>query len=225
MTGFKGRYGNILPILFFMLIFSGIFNACYYDYGLSPKDLDVVITFYKGDIDFSKYKTYAMPDEIEHIIQEGEEDNVDTQFDALILEEIVKQMGALGYTRQTNPALIPDRNFDLVLSVAATSSTNMTAYYNYYWGGYWGYWGYGPGWGVYYPPYWGISNVVEYRTGTLLINLIDPDLSDEANKQLGSIWIGTINGLLDDTPANVRIRLKTEIGRCFAQSPYLGVSN
>ena len=210
------RYISITLLVGMVLILA----ACYSDYGLSTKDYDVVATAYKKDNDFSKYKTYSMTDEIVHIGEDGEPVDGPGDYDQLIIDQVVSNMAAIGYRRETNPAVNPP---DIAIVIAITTSTNIQSYYSYNWGGYWGgYYGWGYG-GYYYPPYWWGGTVVVYQTGTVIIDMIEPTEGD--NPIYGSVWFATINGLLDDTPANVRSRLVTEIDQAFNQSPYLRTSN
>ena len=59
------------------------------------------------------------------------------------------------------------------------------------------------------------------RTGTLVVNMIDPAKASENTKQIPTIWLGVINGLAGDTFASTRTRLIDTINQCFVQSPYL----
>jgi hypothetical protein len=44
---------------------------------------------------------------------------------------------------------------------------------------------------------------------------------DTANKILGAVWSGTLNGVLDDTEPSKLTRTLTGIDKMFDQSPYL----
>ncbi len=205
------RYILLLVMGLFVLTLAG----CYNDYGLSTSEYDVVATYYKEDLNYSSFKTYFMPDTIIHIVEEGEEDELGRSNDQLILSLVEENMTNLGYRRITVSGA------DLGIILAATSSTNLQVYYNYSWGGYWGY----PGYGYYYPPYWGGPTVEGYRTGTVFINMADPNEYDENQKLLATVWLGVINGLLEDTKSNIRDRLTRDINQAYTQSPYLGTSN
>lgn len=196
-------------------LFIVFFNGCYNDYGLSTSEYDVVATYYKETVDYSGFKTYFMPDTIIHIVGEGEEDQLGRDNDQLVLSLVAENMASLGYTRVTVSGA------DLGIVLAATSTTNLQVYYNYPMGGYWGY----PGYGYYYPPYWGWATVDGYRTGTVFINMADPKEYDPDQKILATVWLGMINGLLEDTKSNIRDRLTRDVNQAFTQSPYLGTSN
>jgi hypothetical protein len=105
--------------------------------------------------------------------------------------------------------------------IAATSTTNTQVYYSYNWGGYWGY----PGYGYYYPPYWWGPSVSTYTSGTVFINMADPTAFSPDQKLLGTVWLATISGLLDDSKSNIRTRLERAVNKAYEQSPYLKTSN
>jgi len=208
---FLRRY-IVLPLMGILII---MLYGCYNDHGLSTSDYDVVATYYKETLDYSSFKTYFMPDTIIHIVEQGEEDLLSRDNDALILSLVEENMAKLGYRR------ITVSGSDLGVIIAATSSTNLQVYYNYSWGGYWGY----PGYGYYYPPYWWGPTVEGYRSGTVFINMADPNEYDNDQKLLATVWLGVINGLLEGTKSNIRDRLTREINQAYTQSPYLGTSN
>ena len=54
--------------------------------------------------------------------------------------------------------------------------------------------------------------------------MIDPEKVDPETEKLKGLWIGSVNGLLDDSESNIRNRLNTAINEAFRISPYLGVN-
>jgi hypothetical protein len=52
--------------------------------------------------------------------------------------------------------------------------------------------------------------------------MIDPNKSNQQKNRIPDIWVGAINGLLDDSTIDTRTRLTRSISQCFEQSPYLG---
>ena len=111
---------------------------------------------------------------------------------------------------------------DVVVLVGATASSEWyyDDWYPYWgwWGG-WGYWGYwGAGWGGYYPA--GTMDYA-YTTGTLLVAMTDPGAANTEDKTIPVYWFGAINGVLDDTKANLLSRVEDAVDQMFKQSPYL----
>jgi hypothetical protein len=135
-------------------------------------------------------------------------------------------MEALGYTRLADDS---DTAPDVVVLVGVSSSENFIAYssypyYDYYgWYGGWDYWyGWGGGWYGYYPYYPYPQTVENYTTGSLLIDMIDPSSFDAGEKQVESIWVAGVNGLMEGS--QVQRRVISSINQCFNQSPYLGTN-
>jgi hypothetical protein len=115
-------------------------------------------------------------------------------------------MTALGWTRVPLDNPTPP---DLLLTPASWETTTVYYWYDYW---YWWYGGYYPYWG--YPPVYYSS----YTTGTLLMNLIDPEI-EGANGNPINQWSGAINGIL--TYSYNASRVNTAIDKAFTISPYL----
>jgi hypothetical protein len=180
------------------------------------EDYDLVYTQQDKTFDFSKVATYMLPDSVEHIVNPG--DKPDHTYDALILSELKKQLDNLGWQRVTTSAA----DVLVLPSVMASKQGVCTAYCWYC------YWGWYPGWGYYPPPvggwnpgYWYPSDIVcaSYNTGTLTVNMSNP--KQPKGQQLGVVWLGVLNGLLEGGTANISSRIQTNIGQMFKQSPYL----
>lgn len=187
------------------------FNACYSDYGMTTSDYDVVTTLFDPNFDFTKAKTYTMPDTILHIVEEGEESDLSRKYDSFILEQVASHMNLRGFTRIADPtATVPD----VVIIIRATSTEHYNAYNSYFWGGYYGW----------YYPWYGGTTVYTYSTGTVLIDMLDVENFDIENEIYPTAWIAGINGLLGDTSTGTKTRLSTSIGQAFVQSPYIGTS-
>ena len=71
----------------------------------------------------------------------------------------------------------------------------------------------------YYP--WSPVVVTSYKSGTLFINLVDPDIPPPQAGQAVSIWGAALNGMLEGTNTEIVQRITTNITQAFAQSPYL----
>ena len=205
---FRQRLGLIIIGTLSLLILS----ACYSDYGMTVQDYDVVTTLYDPEYDFTKDKTYSLPDTIIHITEEGDDTKISRQYDSYILEQVNSQMQLRGFRKITDPTVeLPD----VAIILRAISTTTYQAYSSYYWGGYWGGW---------YYPWYGGTTVYSYTTGSLLIDMLDVDKIDLEQEIYPTAWIAGINGLLGDTGSGTKTRLSTSIGQAFVQSPYIGVT-
>jgi hypothetical protein len=175
------------------------------------EDFDIVGTFYDENVNFSSFKTYAMPDTIVHVDNSGVTARTG-DYDDLILSQIAANMGAVGYTRvdkQDDP--------DMLLTVAISrEGYSLGTTYNY--GEYYGssYNNYGSG-GYYYT-----GSDYQLETGTLLMNLAN--LKAEGGSTIPSIWLGLINGVTEQSFTNTSRRLIELINQAYVQSPYLGTS-
>ena len=145
---FRQRLGLIIIGTLSLLILS----ACYSDYGMSVQDYDVVTTLYDPEYDFTKDKTYSLPDTIIHITEEGDDTKISRQYDSYILEQVNSQMQLRGFRKITDPTVeLPD----VAIILRAISTTTYQVYSSYYWGGYWGGW---------YYPWYGGTTVYSRRT-------------------------------------------------------------
>lgn len=90
-----------------------------------------------------------------------------------------------------------------------------------WWGGWpgWGYWpGYGPGWGVWYP--WPVMGT--FSTGTLYVEMLDPNDSIDTDQQIPARWAAALNGVLSSSSDITAQRIVSGIAQIFNQSSYLG---
>jgi hypothetical protein len=186
--------------------------SCYPEGAEFYEDTDVVFTNYVETYDFSSKGTYAIPDQIVKITGSAlTGDPAEFIPDVVansLLARIEQNMTNLGYTK-----VDISQNPDLIIAPAAIESTTVVYWYDY-WGWYWG--GYYPGWGYPYYPYY--PSYSSYSTGTLVMTMIDPDVTAADGNAL-SQWVGAIAGMLSYSyNANRSNRL---IDQAFAQSPYL----
>ena len=209
----KMKQGKLLLTIILLAFSSVLITSCYQDYGLTSSDYDIVATFKEDANDFQAYKTngatFYMSSTIKRL-----SDNVGGivdepgPYDDQILAEIERQMIANGYTK-VDSIQLPD----VYISVGATSSENIV-YYPGYWGGYYGW---------YYPWYGYGGYAYSYTTGSLFVTMIDLNKYDEGNKISGAVWAGTVNGMLEDSNANILARVLSSVGKMFEQSPYLKI--
>ena len=201
-----------IKLLLIILLFgatSVVVTSCYPDYGLTTSDYDVVTTFKNDATDFQTYRTCFIPDSIKKILDGGKIEGNGGQYDQQVLKEIENQMIANGYQIDNNPTTA-----DVVLYVATTSSKTYT-YYPGWWGGYYGW----------YYPWYGYGGVYySYTTGSLFIEMVDRDKFDPDRKITGTIWVGAVNGLLDNSSSlEIKTRVVNSIDKMFEQSPYLKI--
>lgn len=219
------RINFLINPLFLLLFGIGTFvSSCYPGPGaLENSDLDIVATFYDEGYDFSANSTYYLVDSVmdigdRRILLSG-------KYDRQILDQIDANLQALGYIKESDPDNNPP---DMMVTVSKVATYNIEAYEYYsYWWDYWGWYtgwpGYGypigPGWAPVYP--WAGTVVYTYTTGSLLIDMMDPEKADTDTKRLPVFWSGGINGLLEGDDADIQARLAKHIDQCFDQSPYL----
>ncbi|MDH3708292.1 MAG: DUF4136 domain-containing protein [Cyclobacteriaceae bacterium] len=210
----------------FRLVYGLIFlllSSCYPTEDLFVEDLDIVVTTPDESVDFTNFQTFAIPDTVVRLTSNGSDENSPGPFDQLMLDLVVENMEALGYVRELDPENNPP---DLLIFVQLAVIENILISPGYpvwnnwgWWGGWWPGWGYGPGWGGYYPY---VPVVSSFTTGTLFIDMIDPNRPDVADQEIPIIWSAFLNGLATGSSASIEARINTNINQAFDQSPYLG---
>lgn len=185
-------------------------------------EYDLVATTYDRNYNFAAARTYLMPDSVVHIGGQ-----VGPAYDPYILQAIENQMQAKGFTR------LPDssgQRADVVVLATVTGQTNVDVWSNPYdqWGwynGWGGFGGLGPGWGYGYPGYYSPVTVTAYRTGSLIVQMVDPNQVTAGNQNIPAVWVASFNGLIEGSPASIRDRIVQGIAQAFRQSTYLGSGN
>ena len=172
-----------------------------------------------------------MPDSVVYLIDPEDDDaeEPDRTYDELILETVASNMEALGYTREMDPET---NGADIFMLVSITTS-DWLAYSSYGWWDYWGWYGgwgyypgYGSGWGWYYPPcYYCGTQVYSYSTGTIFMDMVDPDEPIEDDEEGLIVWTGALNGVLSSGGSGTENRITTGINQAFKQSSYLGTTS
>ena len=210
------KIGTLTMILFAL-------TSCYPGGAEYTTDTDLIVTNYDEEYDFNSVHTYFLSDSIQHIVEEGKEPG--TSFDNYILNEMQRNLNALGWERRSD-TLESEPDVAIVLTIAEITNYNV---YSYPWYGGWGwgyywkstnYWGY-PGYGWGYPWYGGGTYVTSYTTGTIHWRLFDPKKSDEDNEIVYVEWEGALNGLLGTTSSTTKDRITNGLNQAFKQSPYL----
>lgn len=210
-----------------------IMHGCYpNDDALSYSETDITLTGYYDSVDFTKLKTYYLPDTV-FPVRDDTTDKTPVENSDLILSQIETNMTSYGYTRVYFDEGVEEP--DLMMAVAAISTTTVTVgwWYPYYpgWGWGWGWYKKAPrdtnywyGYPGYYPPGWGWGGVPyysSYTTGTILMEMSNPNdhrLVD-GDTVVPMYWAGGVNGVLSSGSNTTRIT--DGIDQAFEQSPYL----
>jgi len=202
-------------------------EGCYPDNSLTISQADLVLTGYNDSVNFQSLHTYYMPDTI-FVRRADTTDKTPVVDQDAYLAEIALQMQTMGYQRLTLQDTANHQVPDVELIVSALEVTYVTSgwYYPYYPG--WGWYGsWSPGWGWYYPPsyYPPMPWYSEYRTGTLLMEMINPNDYDIINGDTVArvYWNGALNGLLEGS--NIKTRVLDGIDQVFKQSPQIKTSS
>lgn len=226
----------LFNVVIVVLLVSGVtlLDGCYPNDDITVNQTDIVLTGYYDSVDFTQLSTYYLPDTV-FPVRDDTTDKSPVPSSDLIIDQIEANMNNYGYTRVYYEEGADEP--DLMIAVAAISTTTVTVgwWYPYYpgWGWGWGwykkssgrdldYW-YGGWWG-YYPPGWGWGGVPyysSYTTGTLLMEMSNPaDYRVVDNDTVTPIyWAGGVNGVLSSGSNTARI--SNGIDQAFKQSPYL----
>lgn len=180
-----------------------VLQSCYPGDELTYSDTDIIATFFDEDADFSTKMTYAIPDTIYRLDDEGNPIADPGPNDQQVLNKIKDELENYGFSEVGNPA-----NADVIIvSVVTTSSWVSGGCYYDWWYGWWY-----PYYGWCYPVYY------TYDTGTLIIAMLDNDATEARN----GLWVAAMNGLLGDNNSGTIARVNSGIEQAFDQSTYLG---
>ena len=204
-------------------------SSCYPDNSLAVSETDIVMTGYYDSVDFTKLKTYYMSDTV-YPVRDDTSDHSLIDLNDQIIASIANNMAAYGYTRVTDTT---EDTPDIMIASAAISITTVSVgwWYPYYPGWGWGwykksssrgtdYYGY-PG---YYPPGWGWGGYPyysSYTTGTLLIEMADPDdhrIVDGVTV-VPMYWAAGVTGVLSS--GSDASRATSGIDKAFELSPQI----
>jgi hypothetical protein len=204
------------------LLLIPILSGCYPKGPEYVEELDLVYTNYDNQFDFSSRGTYSIPDSVIKITGEifndpdgdGEPQFLSAVYATPIINALKDNMAATGWTlvdKKDNP--------DVVLLVSSMTTTNI--YYYYDWS-YWDWWypGYYPYWNWYYPSYYYPAYVTGYRSGSVFVQMVDHKATLQAD-QVPVRWNCILNGLAEGNTTDIISRIQSNIGKAFAQSPYL----
>jgi uncharacterized protein DUF4136 len=205
---------NSRTILFSLFVAVVGLWGCYPG-SVSVSELDTVLTLYDDQEDFSRFKTFHMPDTIVPI---GEEGDYESKYDRQILDQIRNNLLGLGYQ-----SIDSINEADLVILIEKQNSELLVGWNPCpgCWCGYWC-WYPGWGWGGYNPYYPGGGIVYSYPIGTIFIDMFDP--GTEMDMNLVAPWVASFSGLISGSDQQILDRIDRAIDQAFAQSPYLGTN-
>jgi len=180
---------------------------------LDEEESRIYITNYDTAAQFQSFRTFFIADSVAIVQNNQLVDRDITGVEAQFIAEIARALEARGYQRVGR-----DQNPDLALALSrlTNTSTSIVSYDDYggYYGGYWDpyYWDY-PGYGYYFPAYYGVYQSSETA---LMVDMFDLKHAAQTS-QLRNIWSGMIRGYGIYNNTNVA----AQVAALFAQSPYL----
>jgi len=199
-------------------------------------DDDIVFTARAPQADFATFKTFSI-DPVVHlakVLADGsiEPGMLDPTVSAALVAQVVLNMTQRGYVQVDSTA---KPNLGLTLTTISGLTVGVVSG-GYYWGYYGYYWGY-PGWGYYYP----YNVAYSYRTGTLIVDMVDLAKSDGLYPRDGGlpvvgdagppppgalpvVWTAAAYKAdvdVDNITNAGTLRAQQAIDQAFKQSPYL----
>jgi len=226
---------KLKPALVIIGVTMILLSSCYKEESVYYDQLDVTLTKYDTEFNFSSYSSFAMTDST--ILKTNYLDDSDIEdFYAAggtsekTLETVQQKFIDLGYT------VTPDMgaaDFVVAPTILMVRQTTATYYPPGWWLGYPGYgWGGYPGWG--YPGYpWnpGYVSYSSYKEGTIVLEMIDGDSYENLSMwflnptnespELLIRWLATIDGYIASSADYNKERAERGINEAFEQSPYL----
>jgi uncharacterized protein DUF4136 len=176
----------------------------------------VVVTNFDNTADFGSYQTFVLPPYVALITSNANDTILDPQYGDQIIAAVKTNLESRGYTEVPN-----DKTAHL--GVAITALKEVTIVSGWYPGSWWGYPGWGGcywyycGWYPYYPPYY---PTYVYKTGSVIVELVDLKNASQADNKLHVIWTNWNGGALGSTSTDLANALKS-IDQGFVQSPYI----
>ena len=205
-----------------LLALGGALTACRDNAvnGLTPQESQVYITNYDRSIDFSKYKTFSLPDSV--VVQSNDQiTTVRGDIENRFITNVATALQAKGFSRvaKGQPADIGVAVVRVNNRYTGVGTNPYSSYYSNYWlGGYGGLGGYG------YNPYYQSYYTYQVSEQYWEIQMVDlknrPTNTGPDQVQLNVIFDATIRG--SDITATQDV--DTAINAIFVQSPYLTTS-
>jgi hypothetical protein len=184
-----------------------LMGGCYPGGAEFVDELDVVFTDYDKNYDFGNQASFHLVDSI-YVARDPGDPVLPASTRNAILTTIRTNMTNNGYISLPDTA-----GADMILfaTVNLTDKTFTTLFPVCCWGAPgWG-WGWGAGW---------IPVQQSYTTGSILVQLIDPETFDLTNQLYLVHWIGASYGIQAGSQTFVDNRIRRGINQSFIQSPY-----
>ncbi len=219
-------------LIMFTLVTGLLMTACYPDHDVYIEDLDIAISSYDRDMDFSKLSSFYLKDTVIHITDDNEI-LPDRTYDNHIVSELRQHFLDAGWTEITDTTNMSE-TVDVVLHTAVLDTDIYSYYYSwydyYYWYPWdWFYYPYDSYYSYYYyPSYYSGYSVYNYTAGTILIEMINTDgitaelpENDKIDIKIPIVWSAGINGILAGSESSIMDRISVQMDQLFEQSPFL----
>jgi len=213
----------------FIFVLLLLFNACTPEYSATVDELDLAITTYDRDQNFSELTTFYLQDTIiyisdDEITIQREENSTEE----LIISQVRKNLLDLGW-EEISDTSASGVQADVAILITVLQ-TDINYYYTYWWDWYYWYpwdWWY-PGYPGYpwYPSYPSYPSY-GYTVGSLIIDMLKmkdvvlPPVENNPSVRPPIVWSGIVNGILAGSEQNIQNRLNNQINQVFVQSEEL----
>ena len=213
-----------------LLIFALLaFFSCTPEFNATVEELDLAITAYDKNQDFSQLSTFYLADTIIYITNDKvtiqRESNSTEQH---ILDQVRQNLLYLGWQEVSDTT-----NHNVQADVAIMVSVLEADIYYYY--SYWWDWWYWYPWDWWYPGYPGYPwypsypdyPISGYTVGSVMIDMLNmrdvvlPPVEGNPSIKPPIVWSGIVNGILSGSKENIQNRLTRQIEQVFLQSEYL----
>lgn len=190
-----------LSLIIFISAAIVVLQSCYPGDELTYSDTDIIATFYDKEANFATKLTYAIPDTIYRLDENGKPIVDPGANDQTIINKIKSELEAYGFTEAATPNDADVGVFSVVSTSSWVSGGCYSSWYSWYY----------PYYGWCYPVYY------TYDVGTLIIVMVE-----KTTEERNGLWVAAMNGLLGDSNAGTIDRINNGIEQAFSQSPYLG---
>ncbi len=201
------------------IIIAFIITSCYPGETEYIDEADISISYYEPDYNWDSFaeKSFTLPENIRHIIDNEDVDDQESTYDEDILTQISEELQNKGLTL-VNSSNMDDVDIIVAVTIIEQNNTSAFWYPGYWWDSWYPFWGGGWYWGYYpwYPAYY------NFKTGSVLIHMGDFEnrITDSNTDTIPPIYEGAVNGLLQGSTNNISTRIKNGIDELFNQAPF-----